>query len=304
MKKSSFILLFVLCLTACSSEIASSSNNSSIVSSLDSSSLGKNSSSNVNSSNNNITSLDTSNLNSYYNSIDFSLTGTALKTALGTLINKHTNIGYKALWEAFKTTDKKDNGKVWDMYSNEDYDFDKKDSGSGGNEEGDCYNREHSVPNSYFGKQESSPMYSDLFHLYPTDKYVNNQRGNYPYGETNGGTYKSKNGSKLGSSTFSGYSGTVFEPIDEYKGDFARSYFYFVTCYENQDITQSSEAKVVFVKENSKNTLTTYAKNLFLKWSKNDPVSKKERDRNNAVYTFQKNRNPFIDIPGLENFIF
>lgn len=246
------------------------------------------------------------NVAKYYEGIQFSKTGKELKTQLSTLLVKHKNIGYSALLNAFKTTDVREDGKVYDMYSLADFEFDvDKDPGTGGTKEGEYYNREHSIPNSWFGgkKAESSPMYSDLFHLYPTDKYVNNERGNYPYGETNG-PKKFNNGSKLGSCTFSGYTGTVFEPIDEYKGDFARSYFYFVTCYEKENITQTSEAKVVFEKDGTISTLTTYAKNLFLKWSKNDPVSEKEIKRNNEVYKYQNNRNPFIDIPGLEESIF
>lgn len=311
MKKVFLLLIAMLSLTGCDktfySDSSKSDDNSSVVENSSSSEENSsfNTSSNFSSSSSSKESNSINNLNPYYKSIDFTKTGSQLKTQLSTLINNHTNIGYNALWEAFKTTDKRDDGKVWDMYSSESYDFVKnKDNGSGGNAEGQYYNREHSVPNSYFGGVKNSPMYADLFHLYPTDKYVNNRRSNYPYGETNGGTYKSKNGSKLGTSTFQGYSGTVFEPIDEYKGDFARSYFYFVTCYENENITQTNDAKVVFVKENNKNTFTTYAKNLFLKWAKNDPVSKKETDRNEAVYALQKNRNPFIDIPGLENSIF
>lgn len=94
---------------------------------------------------------------------------------------------------------------------------------------GDCYNREHSFPKSWFN--DDSPMVSDAFHIYPTDGKVNSQRNNYPYGECANGTTLSPNGKvkalgKLGTSTFPGYSGTVFEPDDEYKGDFARSYFY------------------------------------------------------------------------------
>ncbi len=95
----------------------------------------------------------------------------------------------------------------------------------------DCYNREHSIPQSWFN--EASPMVSDAFHIYPTDGKVNGQRNNYPYGECANGTTLSGGKGKLGSCTFSGYSGTVFEPDDEYKGDFARTYFYFTTRYQN-----------------------------------------------------------------------
>ena len=238
-------------------------------------------------------------VNGYYKNIDLTKTGSELKTALHKLISNFTDIGYNALWDAFRDTDAKDNGKVWDMYSNCNYTFGTDQNKGNSGPEGTNYNREHSIPNSWFGGKVS-PMYSDLFHLYPTDSHVNGKRSNYPYGEVGTASYTSGNGSKLGSSSFSGYSGTVFEPIDEYKGDFARTYFYFATCYQNKNITESSEAKIVF-KSESYPTLTTYAKNLFMKWSKEDPVSEKEIDRNNAVYSYQKNRNPFIDIPGLED---
>jgi endonuclease I len=149
-------------------------------------------------------------------------------------------------------------------------------------------------------------MYTDLHHLYPTDGYVNNRRSNYPFGETNGEKYKSANDfSKLGVCTFEGYSGTVFEPNDEYKGDFARTYFYMVTCYEEQIPTWYANYP------DSKPTLdgktypglSEWQLKMLMKWAKNDPVSEKEVNRNNAVYGIQENRNPFIDYPGLEEYI-
>ena len=78
-------------------------------------------------------------------------------------------------------------------------------------------------------------MYSEAFHIYPTDGKVNGQRSNFPYGECAKGTTLPSNGSvkalgRLGDCTFHGYSGTVFEPDDQYKGDFARSYFYMAAA--------------------------------------------------------------------------
>jgi endonuclease I len=206
---------------------------------------------------------------------------------------------YGQLWTDFYTTDARPDGKVWDIYSNCDFTFgDDQDGGSGGTSECEYYNREHSVPNSWFGGQ-NYPMYSDLFHLYPTDKYVNAQRANYPYGETNNPTNTYGNGSKKGASvSASGYTGTVFEPIDEYKGDLARTYFYMATRYLNTNLAQSAEGMVTFT-YNTTCDLTDYAVNLLLKWHRNDPVSQKETDRNNAVYGIQNNRNPFIDYPEL-----
>ena len=238
----------------------------------------------------------------YYNGIE-GKKDKELKTALYKIVtgSGFNVVGYNNLWNAYKSTDKRSDGKVWDMYSatsNFTFDVDK-DGGSGGTTEGDKYNREHSFPQSWF-ENATGVMKSDLFNAYPTDKLVNNKRSNYPYGETNGNSYKSNNGfSKLGSCTFEGYTGTVFEPNDEYKGDFARSYFYIATCYENVFANMGGD----MVAKNSYPGYKEWAVNLLLKWSRQDPVSKKETDRNNAVQKQQKNRNPFIDYPQLVEYI-
>ena len=230
--------------------------------------------------------------------------GEALKTAMCGIIYNRTEQTYNGLWTAFRTTDKRSDGKVWDMYSsNTNYTFGTDQAGSY-SQEGDVYNREHSFPASWFGS--NTPMYTDLNHLYPTDGYVNGRRSNYPFGETNGGTYKSYGGfSKLGACTYSGYTGTVFEPNDEYKGDFARTYFYMITCYEEKLYdwyTNYSESRPTI--DGSKYPgFQLWQLNMLLAWAANDPVSEKEINRNNAVYGIQKNRNPFIDYPGLEQYI-
>ena len=152
--------------------------------------------------------------------------GSGLKTALFSIITEHTERSYKELWTDMQKTDVREDGRVWDMYSSSsDFIFIDDQCGTYKKEE-DCYNREHSFPKSWFN--DDYPMYTDLFHLYPTDGYVNNQRGNYPFGETNGEKYKSNGGfSKLGKSTVSGYSDIVFEPADEYKGDFGTLLFLY-----------------------------------------------------------------------------
>jgi endonuclease I len=224
----------------------------------------------------------------YYNQAN-GLTGTALQAALHNIIDDHNVISYNGLWSAFEDTDALPNGKVWDMYSNCSWTFFSDQCGNY-NSECDCYNREHSWPKSWFGDQ--SPMNSDLFHLYPTDGYVNGRRSNYPFGEVSSPTYTSSNGSKVGSNTYPGYSGTVFEPIDEYKGDFARTYFYMSVRYYNEDgnwpgsdMTNGAQLK-------------PWALAMMRDWHLSDPVSEKEINRNNEVYSYQQNRNPFIDHPG------
>ena len=233
--------------------------------------------------------------------------GAALKTALCEIIYNHTERSYGDLWTDFQTTDVRDDGKVWDMYSGiSNFTFvTDQDRGSGGNKEGEYYNREHSFPNSWFGGK-IQPMYTDLHHMYPTDKLVNNKRGNNPFGETEGETFTSANGfSKLGRCTYPGYSGIVFEPNDEYKGDFARTYFYMATCYEEKlPDWYASYADVKPTLDGNKYPgLSSWQLEMLMKWSAADPVSEKETNRNNAVYDIQHNRNPFIDYPGLEQLI-
>lgn len=240
----------------------------------------------------------------YYNSAE-GLSGAPLKTALHKIIRGHTKKTYAQVWTAFYTTDDKTNGKVWDIYSDVpggtpayEYTFGTNQCGNA-DSEGDCYSREHSFPKSWFNGVESDTMYSDIFHLYPVDQYVNMRRSNNPYGTVSSPTWTSTNGGKLGPCSTSGYAGTVFEPISEYKGDLARTYFYMATRYEsriaswqtydvNGDAVLNGTPYPVF---------ETWFLNLLLAWHTADPVSQKEIDRNNAVYGIQGNRNPFIDHP-------
>ncbi len=225
--------------------------------------------------------------------------GSALKTALSTIIGHGTqDLGYNALWEAYEKTDLRPDGTIWDMYSSITHYNPKTDRAGNYKKEGDCYNREHSVPQSWFNKQ--SPMRSDLFHVYPTDGYVNSRRGNYPFGENQGEIYTSQGGlSKLGKCTTTGYHSTVFEPADEYKGDFARTYFYMATRYE--DYLNSWKGSIFG--PTSYPGIAQWQLQMLLRWAKNDPVSEKEIKRNEAIYALQHNRNPFIDYPGLEQYV-
>jgi endonuclease I len=223
----------------------------------------------------------------YYNAAT-GKTGDELKVALHNIIKGHHVVSYGGLLNAFAYTDCKPNGKIWDIYSNIEYSL---NTGLCGEyvQEGDCWNREHTWPQSWFGDQ-TAPR-SDLFHVYPTDGYVNARRGNYPYGEVKKVTYTSGNGSKLGSCLTTGYSGTVFEPIDEYKGDIARTYFYMSVRYFGEDDSWGTSGMT------DKSEIKNWAMTMLLRWSDEDPVSQKEIDRNNAVYGYQNNRNPFIDHP-------
>lgn len=231
----------------------------------------------------------------YYQGVDSEANGTALAEALSTLVKKtHTHeLKYDNLWSLYGTSDVyPGTNKIWDTYSEVLFNKGTDQAGSY-KKEGDAYNREHTVPQSWFS--ENLPMRGDAYHVLATDGYVNNRRGSFLYGEVGSATYTSNNGSKLGSSKLSGYSGTVFEPIDEYKGDIARGYFYMAIRYKDQCGSWTSGAKDVF--KSSYPYLTDYALDLFTKWSHLDPVSDKEIIRNDAVAEEQGNRNPFIDHP-------
>ncbi len=247
-------------------------------------------------------------LSEYYDDAE-GTAGYALKTALYNIINDHTAQGYSALWTFYRdhALDHyyENDGSILDIYSenpttNDPYDYVKSSDQCGSyNSEGDCYNREHSFPRSWFGGARE-PMNSDIHHIFATDGYVNSQRSNYPYGEVGSATYISSNGSKLGSAASGlGYSGTVFEPIDEFKGDLARAYFYMATRYENEiagweNNTSHSDAVLNGTRDQ---VFEPWFLNMLLQWHQQDPVSQKEIGRNEAAHSFQGNRNPFVDHP-------
>ena len=231
-------------------------------------------------------------------------TGETLQIALYDIIKGHTVVSYTpGVWNAFYTTDVKADGKVWDMYSDipggtPPYEYTLGTSQCGNaSTEGDCYSREHSFPKSWFN--DVSPMNVDLFHIYPVDQYVNLMHSNNPYGAVTSPTWTSLNGSKKGPCTTPGYTGTVFEPRNEYKGDFARTYFYMATRYENVIATWPAyDAQGATVMNGtSYPAYKTWYVDMLIAWHTADPVSDKETARNNAVYAIQHNRNPFIDHP-------
>ncbi|MGE8433077.1 endonuclease [Chryseobacterium joostei] len=230
------------------------------------------------------------------------LTGAPLKTALRTIIKEgHQDKGYSGLWTAYFTTDRdttyENDGTILDIYSEnpngpDPYNFTVGTSQCGQySTEGQCYNREHIVPQSLFN--EAFPMKSDIHFIRATDGKVNGMRSNYPFGKVgNTPSYTSQNGSKLGNSVSPGYSGIVFEPIDAFKGDVARMIFYFVTRYETQLAGFSSGD---MLGGSAFPGLQDWELQQLLAWNAMDPVSDAETARNNAAYTFQGNRNPFID---------
>jgi len=251
----------------------------------------------------------------YYNSATG--TGYTLKTQLKKIIDNNNDglateyqsidKGYSYLYTTYQNSDTdlyfENNNTVLDMYSEKPLGADAyeythitdKDNGTGGTAEGQYYNREHTIPQSVFGG--SSPMKNDAHFVIPTDKYVNGLRASFPYGVVDAASTTTSNGSKLGNNLNSGYSagysGTVFEPIDEFKGDIARINLYFAVRYEDQ---VAGWSYTMFDGSADKVFNQTFL-NILYQWHTQDPVSQREIDRNNAIFTEQNNRNPFIDHP-------
>lgn len=230
----------------------------------------------------------------YYNGIT-NQTGTTLKAALHNIIKNDDHTTYSGLWTAYYQTDKRGTNKVWDIYSDNPggqlpYEYVLGDNQCGGyNGEGSCYNREHLWAQSWTNNDSNEK--TDLHHVYPTDGYVNSQRSNYAFGEVGTASWTSLNGGKLGACKTSGYTGTVFEPIDEYKGDIARALMYVSVRYYTEDSGWDNSAM------STKSVIKDWAISMLLRWHAEDPVSDKEIARNEAVYGIQGNRNPFVDHP-------
>ena len=216
----------------------------------------------------------------------------ALKTALKTYCSPQKELEYGGgpgfTWEGFFYTDQKADGSVIDMYSNTIRKF-------SGFSAVDGMHIEHSFPKSWWGAYPNN-AYKDLFHLYPADASTNMTKSNLPLGEVSGTPTLDNGVTKVGMNGFGTvYTDNCFEPADEFKGDFARSYFYISTIYE--DYYQLWQSPML--NNNTYPVWKPWALDLLLKWHRQDPVSPKELARIEAVYNIQGNRNPYIDYPNL-----
>ena len=248
----------------------------------------------------------------YYNSAA-GKTCADLKTTLKSIVTQGmTPKTYANLWTQYTLTDLKPRtvgtgsaNVIYDIYSSKPGSTDPYQFTPGTDQcgsysvEGDCYNREHSVPLSWFnGNTGSQGPATDYLHIFPTDGVVNGHRANFIYGEVATPSWTSMNGSKLGNSILAGFTGNVFEPINSFKGDVARAFFYFVTRYEDNMSTYGNSANALQAFEpNTFPSIDIPYLQMMINWHHFDPVSQKELDRNNGAYSFQGNRNPFIDDP-------
>lgn len=218
-----------------------------------------------------------------------------LKTALYKIVGNPTVKSYGSLWTWYYDTDRLSDNQVVDRYSNEKRYFSGKngDAVSG-------MNKEHGIAQSWWGGGTTG-IGADLQHVMPSDATANSKKGNFGMGIVTSQSWT--NGSiKVGKGN-AGNNGTVnmWEPADKWKGDFARAYFYIVTAYEEKSLVQTEGANTM--QNNTYPKLQPWAYELYMKWSREDPVDDMERKRNEAVYGIQGNRNPFIDFEGLEQYI-
>lgn len=232
------------------------------------------------------------------------LRGAALKSAVHKMIREHEFLSFdqnttaRYWWNNyFVKTDWHPDNHFWDMYSTE-----KNSQYIDGN----VQSREHCMPRSWWATKDKYSIYDangDLHNIFPSDYQANQAKGNLPLGEV--AIVNFDNGvSRVGNNTYpKGYRGQVFEPADEYKGDFARVFFYMVTCYEDYAYDWRAAATNTMLLKNTYPGLQPWAVSMLLKWHREDPVSEKETRRNAEVYRLQGNRNPFVDNPELAEHI-
>lgn len=234
----------------------------------------------------------------YYDAAD-GKSGAELKTAMHKIIYNFINLdfdGFSATYwgeHYFQHTDFHPDGYYWDMYS----DIERRDYNSS------QLAREHCMPRSWWGTASAyGRANSDLHNLFPSDFTANGKKSNLPLGETANPLW-TNNTVKIGTNSFSSdYTGNIFEPSDDYKGDFARTYLYMATSYQDYENFWQDEGLIMLNNETYP-VFNSWAVELLLSWCREDAVSRKEINRNDSVFRLQQNRNPFIDIPDLAEYI-
>lgn len=232
--------------------------------------------------------------------------GDAILAELHNLIKAHTVVTYSQVRADHSGIDVRDDGTIIDMYSECDFSVSNYCGLETETDNCMCYNREHTLPKSWWGHDENNPepMYTDLYHVVPTCANANYSRSNLPYGELDGDAAWENGFSKVGKGSSLGNVTDVFEPNARYKGDIARIYFYMVACYRDKNFAQS--AGTWFFSYSSKgiaNFKNKKVKALLMKWHRNDAVSDEERRRASRVAAIQGNHNPFVEYPELAEYI-
>ncbi len=218
--------------------------------------------------------------------------GDGLKTALYNIIKGHIEYEYTTdttdCWDILKETDRDpDNAdNVILLYSGWSVDAEQEYNGGSG------WSREHVWAKSHgqFDPDVVGPgAGTDVHHLRPADITVNTVKNNRWFAEC----------TEPYGTTGSFYSTTdwLWKPRDEVKGDVARMMFYMATRYEGENGEPDLEL-IDFIPADNNSPLPEHAKlSDLLAWHLEDPVDEWERDRNEIIYSYQNNANPFIDHP-------
>lgn len=241
-------------------------------------------------------SVSRKDLRDYYSSVN-GLKKEALKTAMHKILKNHTVINYGkgeyGTWGAFYVVDNQ-NGVVVNRYSDKTFTYSTKGAVPSG------MNIEHSFPKSWWGGDKNA-AYCDINHLYPSPSDDNGYKANYIMAHVTNVKYDSGVGfDKVGTAVVNGKSTNCWEPGNQYKGDFSRTYMYMAVCY--QDLSWTSEGSKCLT-SGTYPTLQKWASDLYRTWAKADKVSSLETKRNDDVEFVQGNRNPFIDFPFLMEYI-
>ena len=231
-------------------------------------------------------------VNNYYKDVDITLEGDEFINSLTKVISKnYQKYSYSAAWDIIKEADEdpynKDN--IVCIYTG--LSIPKSGQSS-------LWNREHTWPKSHGFNSDSNPAYTDCHHLTATQKQVNTARGDLDFDEV-----KNNTGEVFSDGYGNSWINNVcFEPRDEAKGDCARAIFYMMARYND------STLDLEIVDEIPTSTSSTIGKigklSTLLKWHYQDPVSDEEIRRNEVIYSYQANRNPFIDHPEWVNLAF
>ena len=230
------------------------------------------------------------------------LRGTQLKAALHDIIQPDLVLDYGGgagkTWSGFWLTDQMENLQVRDRYSNV-VRYLNPDMSAVSN-----MNIEHIWANSWWGHLKNN-AYCDLFNLYPADATANGRKSNNPIGIVDGTVAYTNGVTKVGKS--SSYRAdsliTAWEPANQWKGDFARTYFYMATCYSHMTSLWTTSEGLLTIDPNSPLLMRPWVYNLMLEWAEADPLDEIEQERCEAIYSIQGNRNPFVDYPELCQYI-
>ncbi len=250
----------------------------------------------------------------YYGTVN-ATSASAMRSSLHLVIDDHTRFGYTAsatdTWDvlAIADQDPMNSSRILDIYKNASY-----AKATGGN---DFYNREHTWPNSlgFPNDGASNYPYTDLHMLMASDISYNSTRSNKPYDNCPSGCTEyptqATNGQGGGSGSYPGNSNwsnsSVFQVWHKFKGNVARAMFYMDLRYEagSHGVTGASEPDLRLTSDLSlvvgtgSNASVAYMGKLstLLQWHQDDPVDANEQLRNEVIYSYQGNRNPFVDNP-------